>query len=271
MKQILLVLDGTEPSDQAAELALDWANRFGAGITALGVIDEDVLVPAEMVPIGGDAYKQHRDEHLLESGRYRVHHSLELMQGRCELQHIAVRCIQQEGHIRKHVLQEAACHDLVIVPGRRDGANEDHLQKMIHDLPRPVTFVPAERVAGHGILLGYGGGNRCAKALQTLIADDLQELGPIHVVSVAEDSVQTAEDHATRAVRFLDAHGVSAFPIAIATADPVHEVLQHEADRLEVELIAVGLHERPRLIEFFTGSVTWRLLHDSTRPVLVCS
>jgi nucleotide-binding universal stress UspA family protein len=83
--------------------------------------------------------------------------------------------------------------------------------------------------------------------------------------------VATALTGAQRQERLADAVRslpVAATPIVRVEIDPVYAILE-EARRHDVDIVVVGIHERPRLERFFRGSVAARVVKKSQRCVLV--
>jgi Universal stress protein family len=96
IRKILVGLDGSEFSVSAVDLGISCARHFGAELVGLGVIDEPTIVNGEPVPLGGAAFKHHRDETLLADARRRVEEFLEHFGDRCRESGVAWR-VQQDG------------------------------------------------------------------------------------------------------------------------------------------------------------------------------
>jgi nucleotide-binding universal stress UspA family protein len=105
--------------------------------------------------------------------------------------------------------------------------------------------------------------------LQALVASGLSALDGIRVLSVDEESEETANEHGQRAVEYLAVHGIEAESQPKVTDKSVEHVITEEAQRHGVELIVMGAYGRSRLAEFFLGSVTSRVLDESPLPVFL--
>ena len=68
-------------------------------------------------------------------------------------------------------------------------------------------------------------------------------------------------------VRTFQEHGISTVSV-VGKGDPVREILE-TARSLETDLIALTSHARSGFLSFFSSSVTEKVLHDSTCPLLV--
>ena len=61
LRSVLVGMDGSEYSMAAVDLGSQWAQRSGAVFVGLGIIDAPTISKPEPVPLGGSAYKVHRD------------------------------------------------------------------------------------------------------------------------------------------------------------------------------------------------------------------
>ena len=71
-RSALVALDGSAHSDSATALAIQWANRCGARLLGLGVLDAPSIERLELVSLGGGAYKRARDDARLADAHCRV-------------------------------------------------------------------------------------------------------------------------------------------------------------------------------------------------------
>ena len=65
LQSLLVGVDGSEYSEAAVELGIRWAQRSGTVLVGLGIIDAPTISKPQPVPLGGSAYKMHRDASLL--------------------------------------------------------------------------------------------------------------------------------------------------------------------------------------------------------------
>jgi nucleotide-binding universal stress UspA family protein len=61
LRSVLVGVDGSAYSTAAVELGIRWAQRNEAALVGLGVIDAPTTCKTQPVPLGGSAYKAHRD------------------------------------------------------------------------------------------------------------------------------------------------------------------------------------------------------------------
>ena len=102
-----------------------------------------------------------------------------------------------------------------------------------------------------------------------MVASGLTALGNIGILTIDENSEETANEHARRAVEYFDVHDIRAESQAKITDKAVEDVIVEEAGRQGAEMIVMGAYGRSRLAEFFLGSVTSRVLDESPLPVFL--
>ena len=61
LRNMVVGVDGSAGSTTALELAIRWAQQWDAGLVGGGIVDAPAICKAQPVPIGGIAYKVHRD------------------------------------------------------------------------------------------------------------------------------------------------------------------------------------------------------------------
>src|SRR5215813_14422887 len=83
LRSILVGLDGSAYSAAAVELGIQWAQRSGAVLVGLGIIDAPTICKPQPVPLGGSAYKVHRDATLLVNAGHTVTQLLKRATLRC--------------------------------------------------------------------------------------------------------------------------------------------------------------------------------------------
>jgi hypothetical protein len=140
-----------------ADLGISCARHFGAELVGLGVIDEPTIVNGEPVPLGGAAFKHHRDETLLADARRRVEEFLEHFGDRCRESGVAWRVLEDVGLPHEQISLEAQSHDVILLGQQTYFHFETHrrrcetLEPVSKSTPRPVITVPRSLIAGrHG-------------------------------------------------------------------------------------------------------------------------
>ncbi len=274
IRRLLVAMDGTAHADAAAALAIDWGRRFGPELVGLGVFDELSISPREAVPLGGTAYKRHRDEVRRAEAHERITQFLAEFGRRCV--EAGVRCgvVEEIGRPDEQIVREAESCDAVVLgreanfqfekPDRPDPT----LSHLLRQSPRPVVVVPREPVTGGGMLVAYGAGREVMRTLQTFVllglaGDEIVDLLAIH------PEYAEAERRLRGPARFLAGHGVRSRLQPLASDQAPAEVILQEVRRLRSGLLVMGAHGHHPLRDLFFTSVTRAVLKEAPVPVFV--
>jgi nucleotide-binding universal stress UspA family protein len=272
---ILLALDGSAEGDKAIGLAVNWAARFGASVTAIGIVDEHAIAAPEPASIGGDAFKERRDRNLLTLAHDRVDAALEAFSARARPAGIRFQALKRVTDRHSELTAATQAHDILIMPrdthftGPDDEESDGTLESLLGECSRPIVAVPADVQDGAGTLIAYSGGTRSARALQDMVATRIHQLGPNWIVSVDRHSAEAAREKAERALEFLRTHESSAELLPIVSHQPLDDILVDQAIRLKVALLAMGTHSRSRIVSYFTGSTLHGVLSRAMFPVFL--
>ncbi len=277
IRSILVGLDTPGHIEVLSEVAIRWANRFGAGLVGLAIVDEPGIRAIEPLgPVGGTpgvnpVYYLGYDNRMAQQDR-KAHALLEDFSRRCEAAGVKHEAIVGVGAPDEVIERQACAADLVLMASRthfsftaqEDEPDDGLLRRVLPDTPRPVVVVPVPAgVTPEGpIVIAYDGSLQAERALSAFEATGLAGIGPVHVVSV-DDHADEAARLAGRARHFLTLHRIEATAHAIPSTEPPDEVILAEARRLGAGLLVMGAYGQPVLREFFLGSTTRRLLEQS--------
>lgn len=275
LRSMIVGLDGTEYSQSATELGIQWSARLDAMIVGLGVIDPAEVRKPEMVPMGAGYYKQHSDEVRMHQTHRRVETYLEQFSLRCAAAEVTAKVLEEEGAPVDVILREAQRYDLILMGQRtqfhdpsREGS-DDTLKRVIRNAPRPVVVVPRQLTSGKITLVAFDGSLPAARALLAFQASGLANFGEVHVLTVSEDH-ESAARVAGRAVDFLSQHDILAQThIASPAAGGVSATVLQYASDLQAGLTVMGAYGQSTLKDFFFGSMTRTLLEKSEVPLFV--
>jgi nucleotide-binding universal stress UspA family protein len=274
LRRLLVAMDGSPNGVAAAGLAVDWARRFGAEVTGLGILDKPSITRPEPVSFGGTAYKRHRDEALLADEHRRVIQLLSEFQQRCDAAKVGCTVVEDIGSPYEQIVAEAAGVDTVLL-GREthfEFETQDHpdatLSKVLRESPRPVVVVPQQPASGEGVLVAYGSGREVARTLQTFALLGLAGDEPAYLLAVDTD-VARAEARLHPATQYLTAHGIRAVPNPVASRAAPAEVVLEEITRRRPRLVVMGAHGHHPVRDLFFTSVTRAVLRDAPVPVFV--
>lgn len=270
IRRLLVAMDGSEHGEAAASLALAWARRFGAGLVALGVLDEPAIRGAEPVPLGGAAYKRHRDEVRLADAHQRITEFLTVFRDRCDDAHVPCAVIEDVGVPDEQIVVEAEMCDVVLLgrqthfetPERPDGT----LSRVLRRSPRPVVVVPPSPAEGEGVLVAYGGGREVARALQAFTLLGLAADETVDVLAIDREAID-AESRLQRASAYLRAHDVAHRLHRVITDAAPGPIILDEVRRRRPRLLVMGAHGHHPVRDLFFTSVIRAVLREIPVPV----
>ena len=274
LRSIVVGLDGSAYSAAAVALGIRWAQRSGAVLVGLGIIDAPTICKPQPVPLGGSAYKVHHDATLLADAGHKVEQFLEDCAQRCAEAGVACQIRQDTGLPADSILLEAQQYDLIMLGQQTffhfetQQQPDTTLNTVLKQSLRPVVAVPATLPTGQVVVVAYDGSPHAVRALQMFQALGLDDSHAVHVVCVDADKEKAALC-VKRAVTFLQGHNVAAQAHTLATSkSPAHVLLQY-AQQGQADLLVMGSSSQSILREFFGGSVTRTMLRESPVPLFV--
>lgn len=274
IKSIIVAVDDTQASRTAQDLAIRIAAEHGASLSGIGVVDRPRITTPTAAPIGGSAFKQHRDEVLLEKEHAAVAARLAAFHKICGSAGVACREMDVEGVPHEQIEREAYRHDLIVIGRDTDFHEHEHpdiaetVTRLLRDNPRPVLVVPPHAVSGVEIVVAFDGSLPSSRAAHLALLLGLTR-GKVHVVNVSHTE-SDAMAQAERLCGLFDAHGVSALPHAIAATAHPADVLIGAIDGLDAGMLVMGAFSGHGLVHrIFVGSATRRLLEACPVPLFV--
>lgn len=275
LRSILIGLDGSAHSRTALSIGIDWARHSGAVLVGLGIIDAPTIRRAETAVTDGASYADPiRARQRLADARREVEKLLEQFALQCAEAGAASKVIEDVGLPADAIVGEAQRCDLVLLGQETrfhfetDDERDDTLPRVIKHSSRPVVVVPRARQEGGPVLVAYDGSILAARALAEFQATGLARLGPIQLVSIANDR-SVASRIAQPAVDYLGFHEIRAESFPICTGRATAEVPLEQVRQRNPVLVVMGAYGHSSLHEFVFGSVTRSLLEHSPAPLFV--
>jgi nucleotide-binding universal stress UspA family protein len=272
IRRALVALDGSANADAAVTLALEWVRRFGIELLGMGILDRPSITRPQPVPLGGGAYKQHRDEALLEDAHQRVLAFLGEFQRRCDAAGARCTVVEDVGTPHEQILAEATACDVVLLGQETHFEFETQdrpdatLSQVLRLSPRPVVVVPRDPAPGEGVLVAYGSGREIARTLHTFTLLGLAGDEPVCVLALHEDVAQ-AEARLAPVGRFLAAHDVRCILRPRASGDAPPAAILEEVRHRRPRLLVMGAHGHHPVRNLFFTSVTRAVLQEAPVPV----
>lgn len=276
---MVVAIDSTESSKQAQEFALTLATKYNAKLTGIAVLDLPWIKRPMMMPIGGGAYRAHRDETLIANQTKELEEKLQAFDQLCTARGVPCRGIEVEGSPNEQLDREAEQHDLVVIGretnfhGHRGHDIGEATDKLLKDHPRPVIIVPpAPFQPGNGAVICFDGSLPASRAMHMFYLLGLAKDEPVHVVSVSEDA-ETAEKTALRGANFFSSRGINATAHGIHAEEDSGEIaltIFNMVESLGAGIVSMGAYaEHGLLRQLLVGSVTRQMARSCPVPLFV--
>lgn len=274
IRKILLATDGLSADAAVQQSAIVLAGRFGAELTALGVIDVPWIRRLEPVPLGGMPYKTAREERQLTKALERVREALERLATAAAAAGVVATTVELEGDPLELLGVEASGHDLVVI-GRgasfhaaSDEGVSDLVKALVRDGRRPVLAVAAPALLGSRVLVAFDGSVPAARAMHMAALLGLVGGAQVRVVSV-DAKIEIAQQLAQRAASLLASHGADVAAVGLASdADPADIILTH-ARTFAADLVVMGAYGHGGLRDMIFGSCTRHLLAECPAALML--
>lgn len=275
LDSILVALDGSRPSQTAATLAIQIAQRENLLIRGLYVVN-DVLV---LDPYGSlEEEIDHQQSELLSSGkRARLLEdqgdtTLRWLEDHCQAEGVPAQADLMFGGMPELIIAKAQTTRLLAL-GRRGHSHAHDTTYLGHDFRAVAHHTPAPLLIGgdelspiQRVLLAYDDSSPARHALSW--AKLLQHVWQSHllVLSVADEDTPTRwleemeeqiGDSGLENYRFIGLQGDPATQIALTVVNE------------DVDMIVMGGHQHSALVEWFTDSTLDQVLRNTSLPLFV--
>jgi nucleotide-binding universal stress UspA family protein len=275
LRRILLAIDTTPASRVAQDLTIAIAKRRSAAITGVGVVDRPWATAPQAIPIGGSAYKVHRDQVVLDELRHEVEAILGTFAGTCRTAGVVFSTVEIEDAPARAIESEAEGCDLIVI-GKDSNfhfeAQPDMtatVARLIRENARPVLVTSAGKPTGDKALVCYDGSVPASRAMHMFILLGLAHAREVHLVSVAATK-EAAGARLAAANKLSTAHDIPVHLHPTAADADAGEIILAEVDALEPALLVTGAFGHTGLRDLFLGSATRTLLHQCDTPMLIC-
>lgn len=274
LKKILLVLDSSKPGVKAQEYAINLAKHYKASLTGLGILDTPWITAAQPEPLGGAAFKIHRDDVVLRQSQEHLEFLLNDFKKECKSGDMSFQAIEAEGFPAVEIEKLAHEHDIIIVGKTTDlhfELEEDSditVKHIARDNARPLILVPEEVPQTNKIMVAYDGSLQASRSLHMFLLLGMGRGNEVHVVC-GHKNIDKAEVVARRAVRLCEAHGVKAAYHTLELTGSVPERIVDKVIELEVSMMVIGGFSHTLIHETFFGSCTKTLMKSCPVPLFI--
>jgi nucleotide-binding universal stress UspA family protein len=274
LKSLLVGLDGSEYSEGALRLALEWAKPNNAVIGGIAVVDIPGIFQAEAVPLGAEQAKEALDQSRLADARKHVDHFLSDCAARAAKAGVPCKLIESAGQPEEQIMIESQRFDLLLL-GRQtrfhfetEPRDSSLLPTVLKGSVRPVVVAPQKPAGGECVVLATDGRPGAARAAWAFVQTGLLADLPVHVVSGLKDP-QEAARAVDRLGELLRWHGRTVQEHALEPDGSIAEMLLGQVNHHKAALLVMGAHGRSGLSEFLFGSTTREVLGGSPVPVFL--
>ncbi len=273
---VIVAVDSTDSSKKAQTFSLKLARECSAEVTGIAVLDTPWIKRPMAMPIGGGAYRAHRDETLIANQTKELDTKINEFRSYCDTEGVVCRWIEIEGSPAEKLDHEAEQHDLMVIGretnfhGVRGHDIGDATEQLLEDHPRPLVIVPSNELpSGRDLVVSFDGSIQSSRAMHMVYLLGLTNNRKVHVVSVDEDG-EVADGLAARGVEFFKARGIDAEPHGLQEHDDVPHAILHMVEALDTGMLAMGAFgEHSMLHQLLSGSVTKQLLRACPVPLFI--
>jgi len=272
VKRILVALSGTPFTPVAVQSAVELAQRHGASVTGVTVVDIERLSDVGPVPIGGASAAQSLAEHRVAVTQERVAEEIAGFEKACRevsIDHVVDR---ERGNPFELLTELWRYHDLTIIGLRgffEYGVVQnpgDEVTKLIRHGVRPIVAVPPEYRPVNRVLLAYNGSLEAAQAMKRFAQLQLWPDVTVKLASFGFDD-EKAMPLLIEAAVYLRAHGLDP-EVESLPGNPKHQLRAH-AQEWGADLIVMGASSRGRLAKLLLGDTAEEMLVHADVPLFL--
>lgn len=277
LNRIMVAIDGSETSQNAASIAIHIAKSLKLDIHGLYVVDEELVMndyanyQAELGNVGKPISRTDRAV-LFEERGYNV---LQRLQSRCQESGVPVTIQVDLGGVPEIILQQAvrAC---LLVLGRRGNGHASSPGYLGHNFRRIVHRARQPRLVGgdkqihlERLLFAYNGQPHARKVLawaarlQRCLSSEMMVLG-VQESDDANSSRNWFEEIKTQ----LSQSNLKDFHLLTRYGKPSTEIVE-VASESKADLILMGGYRHRVLLEWLTGSTVDTVLRNTPLSVLI--
>ncbi|MGB0934439.1 MAG: universal stress protein [Alphaproteobacteria bacterium] len=274
LKRILVVLDGSKAAAAAKLYAVELAQATDSALTGVGVIDTPWITAAQPEPLGGAAFKIHRDKVVIRQTHERIQKMLDGFMGICKENDVACQVSELEGFPATEIENMSEENDMIVIGKTTDfhfDLDDDSdltVKHIIRDNPRPIIVVTGPSKAEGDVLIAYDGSLQAARALHMFLLLGLAKGRKVHAISIAPRQKE-ANLIVMRARNMCELHGVEVVAEGIVSSRAPENTIQKKAKEIGASVIIMGAFGHHGLRELFFGSTTEHMMKHSEVPLFI--
>lgn len=270
IRRILLGLGGTEFTPVATQRAIELAERHGAEITGVTIMDEARLRDVGPVPVGGGHAARTLQDHRVEITRQRIREAIDTFDEKCASHRVRFRILQETGESFSLMTNLARYHDLMIF-GLRSVFDcglgvepEDTVARLVRAGVRPMIAVSREYRQIRRVLLAYSGSPESAKAIKRFVQSQLWPDVQLKLLTCAR-SAEEAEPLLADMASYCRAYGHE--PAQEHSEESPKDRLLTAAAEWDADLIVLGNGVRRVWLNRIIGSTASHVVQNAEIPL----
>lgn len=270
--KILLGLDGSPHAEAAIEYACQIALNHNATITGVAIIDEPGIQSSSgPVPIGGAHYDVKLEDQLLEETQAEAKAILDSFARICDERKINAILHTDIGSPVSELIEESKFHDFIVI-GKRTSfeydANETYgtLERVLKNGLIPVLAVSDSVREIKNVLVAYDNSIPASKAVHMFLLLGIWGACDITLLTVNNDAAG-AQELLGNLGGFFESYGIK--PTLVRRSGHPDTVVKSYIAENDIDMLVMGAYGRKSVREFFVGSVTHHLIHETEIPLFL--
>lgn len=270
--KILLGLDDSPHTEAAIEYACQIALNHNATITGVAIIDQPGIQSSSgPVPIGGTHYDVKLEDQLLEETQAKAKAILDNFARICDERKINVVLHADTGSPVSELIEESKFHDFIVI-GKRTSfeydANETYgtLERVLKNGLIPVLAVSDSVQEIKKVLVAYDNSIPASKVVHMFLLLGIWSACDITLLTVNNDAA-AAQELLGNLGGFFEGYGIKP-TLATRSGHPDTVVKSYIAEN-DIDMLVMGAYGRKSVREFFVGSVTYHLIHETEIPLFL--
>ncbi len=282
IKRILVALDFDSDTTVAARYAIEIAQRTGAEVTGLALVDrKGIEAESSGAGLGAMYYAEKLQDKLSSEARAQAQHLLRGFADELDRAGVSHRGDHvSEGVPFERIVEDMKYHDLLIAgheshffyPDRNRATHA--LNDIVEKGAAATLVVESEYRPIRKVLVAYDRSVSAARAMQKfaeLDAFDSEhlQLVVLNVRGGGDDARRESDLMLQLASGYLDAHGFASVEgVSVESGDPKATILDF-ADRNHADLIVAGAYSKTGMKKFLFGSTATGLIEGCPVPLFL--
>lgn len=271
IRRILAALSGTPYTKSVITHAVAIAQRHGAEVTGVTVLDPAKIENVGPVPLGAGAFATALARHRWRLTVERVEEVVAELEHACREAQVPCRVVREQGNAFDELVSLWRYHDFTVLELRGFfeygvlSSPDDSLKELVKVGVRPIFAVSEEPHKINRALIAYNGSMESAKAMKRFV--QMQVWPDVALKIVCFDMKGEAERLLGEAGAYCRAHGFEAETENIDSSPA--EGLLAEVASWHADLIVLGSTRRRRIFQQALGDTALEVIRHSPVPLFL--